>query len=336
MSSSAAASESAELASSRRYCLGCRHELTEAAPRCPECGRPFDPENPRTWWRARPIWIEVPFRRCGPWFHASIAVATLVWCYARSVPAEDFLAGLAATGLFLLLGLVVLLKILVRLEIRLRAGGPGPIGAREWGWLTAPLLAAAGIALAHTSLPLRLGLVTAQGTLDRLRQELTADATATLPPGTMASWYRLQKVDRTWLFLQDEPPRDQLVIEDLYSNRSTEAAADAEDPGFVFRIDRDSQWIVNTFDAGQISRNPEVREEFEKARVDATSLLRPGSAPPKGMRVVEVMLFEVAQGGFLDTGYWGWLPDGPDRLLGEWLEWQRVSGDWYSVRATDF
>lgn len=334
MSSPAAASESVGLAAPRRYCLGCRHELTEAAPRCPECGRPFDPENPRTWWRARPIWIELPFRRCGPWFHASIVVATLVWCYARSVPAENFLAGLAATGLFLLLGLVVLLKILVRLEIRLRAGGPGPISAREWGWLTAPLLAAAGIALAHTSLPLRVGLFTAQGTLDRLRQELTADATATLPPGTMASWYRLKKVDRTWLFLQDEPPWSELATDQLNSHASSEAAPDEKyrwKPG-----DRGRQWIVNCFDAGQISRNPEVRAEFENARVDATSLLRPGSEPSKGMRVVEVLLFEVAQGGFLDTGYWGWLPEGPDRLDGEWLEWHRVAGDWYSVRATDF
>lgn len=38
-----------------RYCLGCGYVL-DGLPehRCPECGRPFDPDNPRTFKTARP------------------------------------------------------------------------------------------------------------------------------------------------------------------------------------------------------------------------------------------------------------------------------------------
>ena len=49
------------------------------------------------------------------------------------------------------------------------------------------------------------------------------------------------------------------------------------------------------------------------------------------MRVFGVELFEVAASGFFDTGFWGWLPDGPDVLVGAETRWTRVSGEWYAV-----
>ena len=74
-----------------------------------------------------------------------------------------------------------------------------------------------------------------------------------------------------------------------------------------------------------------MRERFDAAVADATTLLRPGSQPPSGMRVFGVELFEVAASGFFDTGFWGWLPDGPDVLVGAEMRWTRLSGEWYAV-----
>ena len=290
----------------RRVCLGCLHDLTEASERCPECGRVFDPGNPRTWWRGRPVWIERPFMRCGRWFHAAIVLALVGLWYERSVPAENFLAMLASAALLAILGVVGALKVLARIEVRLRIGGPGPIAAREWGWVTAPALALMGVALADTTLPLRLGFLVASGTLERLRTEMSDRPSGRLPPATIAGWCVLTRHDRMWLFTQDAPLEGWTWV----------GPADA--------------WIVNAFTEQDLA-DPSMRERFDAAVADATTLLRPGSQPPSGMRVFGVELFEVAASGFFDTGFWGWLPDGPDVLVGAEMRWTRVSGEWYAV-----
>jgi hypothetical protein len=294
-------------ASVRRVCLGCLHDLTDASSRCPECGRPFDPENPRTWWRGRPVWIERPFMRCGRWFHAAIMLGLVGLWYARSVPAENFVAMLASGALIGMLGVVGVLKVLTRIEVRLRLGGPGPIAAREWGWITAPAIALVGVALADTTLPLRLGFFAASGTLERLRTERSDQPSGPLPAGTFAGWCGLTRLERMWLFAQDAPLE-----------------------GWTWAGPADA-WIVNAFTERDLA-DPSMRERFDAAVADATVLLRPGSQAPAGMRVFRVELFEVAASGFLDTGYWGWLPDGPDELVGAEMRWTRVAGDWYAVK----
>jgi hypothetical protein len=60
------------------YCLGCRHNLrglTEA--RCPECGRPFDPRDPRTWTtsavRKQRLAVLIPM------YYFPLALVALLW-----------------------------------------------------------------------------------------------------------------------------------------------------------------------------------------------------------------------------------------------------------------
>jgi hypothetical protein len=295
-------------ASVRRVCLGCLHDLTDASSRCPECGRPFDPENPRTWWRGRPVWIERPFMRCGRWFHAAIVLAVVVLWFDRSVPAGNFLAEMGSAALLLSLAVVLVLKILTRIEVRLRLGGPGPIAAREWGWITAPAIAISGVALANTTLPLRLGFLAASGRLEGWRAQFEASPSQGMPSGSFAGWYGIDRFDRCWLFTQDAPPE-----------------------GWPQRGQANA-WIVNVVSDRDLAADPTLGERFKAAVENPAALLRPGSEPPPGMRVVEVALFEVAGSGFLDTGYWGWLPKGPDALVGAEMRWTRVVGEWYAVK----
>ena len=72
------ASGSATL-STPRFCRACAYSLTNhAGPKCPECGREFDPANPQTWDRS-------PYRRrkviMWRWVGGLFAMAALAWAF---------------------------------------------------------------------------------------------------------------------------------------------------------------------------------------------------------------------------------------------------------------
>lgn len=292
--------------SDRRVCLGCLHDLTGTDLRCPECGRAFEAADPRTWWRSRPARIERWLMRCGPWFHGLIALAVLMVACASSVPGSFFVLHVLGVLMLGVLGVLWILKFLARIEVRLRLGGPGPIARREWGFVTAPAIAVAGVLLAASDLPLRLALAAAGGSLERLRAEQAGVPRTTFSPPAVAGWQRIERMERLWLFLQDLPI-------DGWEGPETDA------------------WIVNVTESWVVAQDPAEQASFEAGAADPSSLLRPGSQPAAGMRLVEVMLLEVEHAGFIGTGCWGWLPDGPDTLRGAEMTWRRISGDWYAV-----
>ncbi len=191
----------------RRVCLGCLHDLTDAAPRCPECGRPFDPENPRTWWRGRPVWIERPFMRCGRWFHAAIVLALVGLWYERSVPAENFLAMIASGGLLATLGVVGVLKVLTRIEVRLRIGGPGPIAAQGVGVGDGAGDRLDGCGACRDDAAVAAWLPRGFRNARAIAHGDVGSAKRRLPPATIAGWCVLTRHDRMWLFTQDAPLR---------------------------------------------------------------------------------------------------------------------------------
>ena len=60
-----------------KLCRGCEYILDGLPePRCPECGRPFDPDNPNTYWKGRR-----PYPRWPYFIVAVVALAPfLLWC----------------------------------------------------------------------------------------------------------------------------------------------------------------------------------------------------------------------------------------------------------------
>ena len=244
--------------------------------------------------------------RCGPWFHGLIALAVLMVACASSVPGGVFVLRVLGVLMLGVLGVLWILKVLARIEVRLRLGGPGPIARREWGFVTAPAIAGAGVLFSASELPLRIALAAAGGSLERLRAEQAGVSRTTFSPPAVAGWQRIERMERLWLFLQDLPS-------DGWEGPETDA------------------WIVNVTESWVVAQDPAEQASFEAGAADPSSLLRPGSQPAAGMRLVEVMLLEVEHAGFLGTGFWGWLPDGPDTLRGAEMTWRRISGDWYVV-----
>jgi len=297
-----------------RWCLRCEHELrggadpvgivsTTRTRRCPECGLEFDPADPRSWRRGRRSGLERRLGECGPIFGGFALVPVLLLWFAVSVPAASFGWAMLAVLLLSAYAVAWLVRFATRIGTRWRRGGPGPSAAREWRWLVGPTVIALGIATASTPLPLRVGLAFARGDLDGFREQLRA-GTLSLP--ATAGWSRIERVRRNWLIVEDR----------------------------VLADGRRGSAIVNVIDEAELAANPRFAARVRAAVGDPGSMVRPGSVPSRGQRVLEAVRFEVAGAGFLDTGWWGWIEDGPAELRGLDQSWRRISGDWYAMRET--
>lgn len=302
-------------AADRRVCLRCEHELrgaggartTRATPpsapcRCPECGATFDPADPKSWRRGRRSGFERVVGRCGAWFALLPVPMVLLHWYGESVPATYFGSAVLAFLGLAAFGVSWTIRLAVRFEIRWRLGGPGPIASREWLWIVGPSIAGVGMLVGWSSIPLHLGLAAAHADLERLRTQ-AREATPALP--VAAGWGQIERCRRVWL-----------VVE----RRSADGG--------------DRVVIVNEIDEWDLASSPALAERIEAALSDPTAMLRPGSRPAEGQRVLEAIRFEVAGTGFLDSGWWGWIPDGPDDLAGFDQSWRRLSGNWYEMRET--
>ena len=158
------------------YCRGCFYPLRGlTTPRCPECGRVFDPANPKTMHVGPPIgpWLRRLVRGPGILYHL-IAVAAVAWLmYAASVPYVSTAllygerAAIAWGGVWCArLSAALVAMIVCRRRSARRAW-------RWWRWPIAPAMTALTLALLKTDAPLRVRFALARPAFDRLVAQLS-------------------------------------------------------------------------------------------------------------------------------------------------------------------
>jgi hypothetical protein len=138
-----------------RFCLTCGyalHGLSE--PRCPECGQPFDPKDPRTFVRKQPIrsalfspWVAALFGYGGTSLAHGCTAAALASMLLGPLEQE------ALVALGLVLSMLVLCA-LIAVGRRLQAVAPSP-PAESWGGILWDAMEWAGAIAAGLGLLLR-------------------------------------------------------------------------------------------------------------------------------------------------------------------------------------
>lgn len=161
----------------QRYCLDCAYSLIGLPEnRCPECGREFDPADPRTFLKQLPgTWT----KRLGE------AVCDLegasAWVFAAMVAAAIIAS--AVGELFPLAYLPVLVGVmylpLVCTALLFRLAGVCPVSGTRLA--RGPILCVIAATVAFSDWPLRLTFACSRGSLERLAAQIGAGQSPELP-----------------------------------------------------------------------------------------------------------------------------------------------------------
>ena len=154
-----------------RYCKGCQYTLRDLNSRaCPECGRAYDPDNPRTT-SAHPAGVTrrgfAVFAHFLTWFLLGITLLSIVLSVLYHDPLVAFLAGIALAPLVLLLLLLIVMPSL-----------PIPRGIRFLA--VASILVLASVLI--TAWPFRVSFLLHQSALERHAAAVRSGA-VTVPSG---------------------------------------------------------------------------------------------------------------------------------------------------------
>ena len=169
-------------------CLGCDYDLSRlTTPRCPECGRAFDPRDPASFHGGRPMpdWAR--------WWLRPIGWPTFVITAVLALAASPLLTDPATYYLFIPFCVFApatlfavgwsLFRLFVRESLVTRYGRRAPTAAGGWRrWLALGALVAAVQLSAVFALPLRASFVPFAGQYERLRQDVEAGRVAPLTP----------------------------------------------------------------------------------------------------------------------------------------------------------
>lgn len=159
-------------------CLTCNYALTGvAAPRCPECGRDFDPANPTTFGPREPL-LPRALARCAPplWFQLVLACSlTLVVIFASS-PNGAMADGVSIVPLvvfFVVAPAWLLAFTLHFVTRRVMQHKQEPLPPRRWTWIITPLLILTYASLWRTGAVFWLRWHFAKDDVLALQQQLT-------------------------------------------------------------------------------------------------------------------------------------------------------------------
>lgn len=154
------------------------HGLAEH--RCPECGRPFDPADPKTMSKINSSALKHwPMHAPGWIFHLTTAVLAMAMLVAWTPPGGYFsLVMLSLIG-WVLFGGIWCLRLVITLGLMLyhHDRPPSPL---NWAmrWMVAPLIVCLTLGLIVKRVPLRAGFRLSRPAMQQLAQQVMA-----VPPG---------------------------------------------------------------------------------------------------------------------------------------------------------
>jgi len=182
-------------------CLNCRyplHGLTE--PRCPECGRAFDPSDPTSMWvpgvpgkLARAL-----LRPPGRLFDGLVIAVGVLVLLDAAVPGNTICFAVVLVGMCLAAGFVWIVHLLGFLVTAGRYQRAALQDRRAWRrWLFSPAVAAIVAVLVYLRVPLRFTFWISRPAMERLVAEAMEQRTGfqCLPPRSVGLYYA-RRIDR--------------------------------------------------------------------------------------------------------------------------------------------
>jgi len=182
-------------------CLGCGYSLRGLTePRCPECGRPFDPADPTTFWRDRvPGRVGRFFLKAPGWPLDGVAVlGGLTMLVSDSAPGGYFALFTLAVRLWLVIGAAWLVRLGVNSALtRYYRQAFREQLARWRRWCLAPAVAAVTAGLVVARVPLHVTFWLSRSAMDRLAQQvMNAPPDAPAPPDQWVGLYHAKWIER--------------------------------------------------------------------------------------------------------------------------------------------
>lgn len=177
-----------------RACGYALRGLTE--PRCPECGRAFDPADSRTVYLGRvPGWFARLLLRPPGWpLQSCLTLLALLALFSVSTPGGYFLVDLLAYFGLAVLGFVWLMRLVLAIAAAVYYRHAL---ARAWRWALVPVAIAVVIVLVRARVPLRLRFELSHGALDRLAAGVVSGTVD--PNDVVGHWvgtYPVERVER--------------------------------------------------------------------------------------------------------------------------------------------
>jgi len=194
-------------------CLTCSYQLRGLSqPICPECGRPFDPQNPHTYKDLNTPWALSHWATPPPLWHIiPIAAFTALRLLARSRVEQAFnsftpilgnpsLKNYIALMIVCLFSVLYVLHIVAYLRARkfLSAAKARPSRSRRWRWAITPLCTALIVSAFIIPWPLRLRFTLSKNILEQTAQSIL-NRTPTNTSRQYMGLYRVHFVSQTGL-----------------------------------------------------------------------------------------------------------------------------------------